>query len=665
VSIRERLAALDRIQKKRGFKFVASGVVLLVAVAVLVSYVVAMNAPGRKIEIPDLPPDVASPTGEKGGPATPEQIAQKNAFEASRQVFADIIRTRQDPTAFAVGVGVITALLLAVVWLGLGLTYLALGVALGLLYAGTASAEWMSRTLLLGWLGHVFRWLGATQGILLVGGLIALTAAFIGLMRVLQVAFNGPGPVFAIARNVLTEAVRLKISLVFLVLLILGLATLPLLMDAGSPLRYRVQGFLQYGTGISYWIIALLVVLLGVSSVTFEQRDRIIWQTMTKPVAAWQYLLGKWLGVVGVGAVLLAVCASGVFLFTEHLRGQRAVGEIAPYTTSSQGELSTDRLILETQVLTARVATRLDLNGIIDEAAFGEAMKQRIELERSSNPDFGTPADLARMDKDLRAQVTLAYRTIEPGENEIFRFTGLQEAKRLNRPLTFRFKVDSGSNAPDRIYKITFQFSGHDLFVQESALGQMQSITLLPTVVADDGSASVLVANGDMRSGLANSDSITFPPEGLELSYAASGFRSNFLRVVLVLWVKLAFMAMVAVCASTFLSFPVAALVVLGVFFTAETAPFLLQSLETYSAQDDHGKVIWYKVVVRGISLAVGYMFKIYGDLRPTKRLVEGELLPFGSVALALGVLGAVSAGLYALGVVTFRRRELAIYSGH
>src|SRR5262249_32782404 len=142
-----------------------------------------------------------------------------------------------------------------------------------------------------------------SAAIRLILGCTALTAAFTALVQALRLAFSGPHPVLAIARNMIAEAVRMKISLVFIIILIFALAALPGTLSQDTPLRYRVQAFLQYGTGGAYWIIAILILFFSAASVSFEQRDRQIWQTMTKPVAPWQYILGKWLGACGLSAV--------------------------------------------------------------------------------------------------------------------------------------------------------------------------------------------------------------------------------------------------------------------------------------------------------------------------------------------------------------------------
>ena len=57
-----------------------------------------------------------------------------------------------------------------------------------------------------------------------------------------------------------------------------------------------------------------------------------------------------------------------------------------------------------------------------------------------------------------------------------------------------------------------------------------------------------------------------FDADEFEIMWQASSFESNFARAMIVNWVKLAFLAMLGVVASTFLSFPVAMLLAFTVF---------------------------------------------------------------------------------------------------
>jgi len=161
-----------------------------------------------------------------------------------------------------------------------------------------------------------------------------------------------------------------------------------------------------------------------------------------------------------------------------------------------------------------------------------------------------------------------------------------------------------------------------------------------------------------------NAGTISIPADGFELTFRAGSYQANFLRVAFILWIKLAFLAMLAIAAATFLSFPVACLVAFAVFLVAEGTGFLSLSLEYYDAVNPGEKIVYYKVLVRAIGLAVAWMFKTYSELRPTGKLVDGRMMAWASMAWGTTVLACWSACLYGLAVLIFRRRELATYSG-
>ncbi len=653
------VAKLDRLQKARLFKIIASIVAIALGVGVTIFSVIEHRSipkpqwPESTTVAPEPAVKPQDGTNPEAKGLTPEQI-QTMDIAATRAAISNVLSAQADPTAASVTVSMLVGLSLVVIWLGLAITYLVL-----LILALTAGV-------IAGFAGYP----GFTR---LAWGSLALTAGFSTLLVALKALLSGSHPVIAIARNVVNEAVRMKIFLVFIVLLVLMLAILPEYLSDKTPLRYRVQTVLQFGTGLSFWIIALLVLLLTMSSICFEQRDKVIWQTMTKPVTHAQYLLGKWVGVVCMAGVLLLVCAGGVFMFTEFMRNQRAIGESRAFVAGDDIPISEDRLILETQILTARETRRAD-EIELDQEKFNRTVLAYIENERKTNPDFARlpdrPEDLdpRMVDKvaaDLREQLMTAYRTIEPGSNETYKFSGLQGVRELNRPLVLKYRVDAGSNRPDQFLKLTFAFSRSSPIVRDVVLGQDMSFNISPNVIDDDGAIYIQVVNGDVFSGAGNDVTLTFPKGGLEVSYPVASYRANFMRAVAVMWVKLAFLAMVAIFCSTFMSFPVACLVAMGVFFSAETTQFLFDSLETYSTEDQGGQTVVFKLVISWISYGVAYLFKLYSDLQPVQRLVDGELIPWSSVGLGTGSLALVSAVLYLASVYIFKRRELATYSGN
>jgi len=666
VNLREVMRRLDLVQRSRGFKIAATVVVVLAAGGLFLAYWLAATAPAEDglsrleqlraaealafEEMRREQQDQARTGG--GGPAV-EVEGPDSAIEEGRRALENVLRGRSDPTGVASGLAIGAGLAVAVIWMGLGLTYLGLALAAALIAYPLSRFE-------------------GTGGIaVLVAGAVALTASFTALMQAARAAMSPGNAVTAVARNVLAEAVRLRLSVVFIVLLIFGLSALPNLLDEGEALRYRVQSFLQYGTSGSYWIVALLTVFFSTATVAFEQRDKTIWQTVTKPVSAWQYILGKWLGIVTLNAVLLAVCGSGVFLFTEYLRSQPAQGERSAFVPVSEASMITsDRLILETQVLAARVTVRPQLPFRFDNPDFQRSAIEFIETQRMSDPQFArTPEEQVRVMRELYDTSIREQFTIEPGQARRFVFEGLERARAEGRPLALRLRVDVGINRPDEFHYVTLGFPEvGQLQVREVAPGFGQVLPpLTPSLIGSDGRLVVEVFNGDLQRGMLSPrpGTMSIPRQGgLEVSFEAGSYRANFARVVGVLWLKLAFIAMVGVCAATFLSFPVAAMVTLGTFLAAEGASFILSSIELYGTVDYRGETAWHKLITVSIATPIARAFEVYAELSPTQRLVDGQFLSWASVMIGTVVIGLWTVMLYVVGVLIFRRRELATYSG-
>lgn len=634
------------------FKIIASVVVVALAITSMVVYTVQRETIDIDVRVVDRAPD-QNPDQSPEAKAAAERA--KSALEANAKLYNDILARRTDLTGVAVGLTAVTALLLTVVWLGLGLTALGLGLVLALV----AVPLWYLGDRNIPGLGIQAR--GLSHFIL---GVVTLAMSFAVLMELLKIIFGGSYPVLAIARNVVHEAVRLKVSLVFIILLIFGLAALPGLLEASTPLRYRVQNFLSYGAGGTFWVIAILVLFLSVGSVAFEQRDRVIWQTMTKPVAPWQYLLGKWLGVVGVAAVLLSVSASGVFLFTEYLRDQTAIGEISPYIAKGGDVISGDREILESEVLAARRAVKPSVPNP-DASDLGNQVNERMKRLIASNPGTqDTPEERAEILRSLTEEYFTTYQSIGPAKSQTYNFYGLSRAKRLNQNLSLRYKVQVGGNDPREIYKIAFYFPNQsEPTIKDSPLNIPLVLEVKPSAIDEDGRLQVAIVNGVPEQGIANVNTVFFPPDGLEVFYSAGSYRMNFARVMVILWLKLAFLAMVAVTAATFLSFAVASMVSFGVFLIAEGAGFLWEALKYYDA-DDKGKIILFRVAVRAVAVPISWTFKFYSNMKPTENLVDGRLVAWSTVLGAAGILGVTTFLLYCIGVAIFRKRELATYSG-
>ena len=666
MKLAELFGKLNRFQQSLGFKIGASILVLLLAIGTLVFYSVK-NAKVAAAE-PALSlvetaggatPGAPAGTGADGRPINISSTDQAQA-EVRRQaelyikLFNDLRASRLSLATVTTAVISVACVLLVVIWLNVGLTYF------GLLLVGVLAA----------WPMIAFGSPSVRSfGIFAAGG-IALAAAFAALVQGLRFALSGSHPVFAIAKNVVNEAVRMKISLIFIIMLMIVLASLPGLLDPSTPLRYRVQTFLQYSTSGSYFIIAVLVLFLAAASICFEQRDKIIWQTVTKPVAAWQYVLGKWLGVSSLAAILLAVCGTGILLFTEYLRNQPAQGEVMAFVPASGSATSVteDRMVLEYQVLAGRVSERPQIPPAEDQAVSMDVNSRMKLAEKEYAEDqtrSTTRPDRAKIRLEVEKERLQQFLSIAPAETGTFEFVGLQKARELGKPITLRYKINAGGNLPTDLYRLTFIVRGADPVVREAHLATAIAMPLSAAAISPNGTLTLQISNGDFERRIANRESINFPPDGIELSFPVASFRDNFFRVMLVNWAKLAFLAMVAVMFSTFLAFPVASLTTFGVFICAEGAKFLTEALENFRVTDaDNKTVIWWAQIAEWVATPVAGLFRFYADLRPIESIVEGRLLEWSTVLNSGSLMFALTAVLFLTATAIFRSRELATYSG-
>ena len=652
--------AIDRVQRSTVFKIIASVVILIAAASVFTAFAinsaiassdelagfVEQGSAGATVggEVSSIPgaarPGGRSPASLTGDPTTD-------------QVLDQLLAGRSDLGGLAVGLSISAALALVIVWIGLGITFFVL-----------VLTAMIAQRVLVNQLGMEL--IGR-----LLFGVTILTIAFIALLRGARLLLSSADPTLAIASNVLQEAVRLRLSMVFIVILILGLSGLPMVLDEQTELRYRVQAFLQYAMGGSFWVIALLTLTFGVATVAFEQRDKVIWQTITKPVSPFRYIVGKWLGVTILAGILMAVCSAGTFLFVEYLRDQPASGEVIAFEATGSVPISTDRLILETQVLAARRGVGPERPFRADSDEFREAVESYIMQERIADETFAAdPRIRSRVEQDLFKNVNDAYFSIGPGQFRGYEFTGLASARDQGLPLVLTYRVDAAGNRPDVTYWVSFGLPDGSVVNREVGLGINHTITLSPNFITSDGSLQILMYNG--RAGMdqsgfiirPNPNSISIPPSEFEISYRDGHYGWNFARIAVVLWIKLAFLAAIAVWGASFLSFPVACLVAIGVFLMAESTGFMSEALGLYGIKDSDQNIQIHRVLSYGIAHAVNTTFSVYNDLRPTQRLVDGRVLSWGTLAGGLGTMALIAGAFLGLATVAMRRRELALYSG-
>ena len=184
-----------------------------------------------------------------------------------------------------------------------------------------------------------------------------------------------------------------------------------------------------------------MTLVLACATVAFEIRDRQIWQVMTKPVSRFRYLLGKWLGVVVLNAVILTIAGISTFLYIQYLR-------TTDVAQGMQGDL--DRLAVREEVLTAR-SSDFPVYEPIPQDLLNDLVSQSIEND-PLNDRYGEnlPDHIRRgIERRITRELDFTRRTVPPGRNgepgaRTFVFAGLQDAYGGSSPLTLRYRLMLG-----------------------------------------------------------------------------------------------------------------------------------------------------------------------------------------------------------------------------
>ncbi len=528
---------------------------------------------------------------------------------------------------------------------------------------------------------------------LLVLGAGGMGLAFMLGLLLLKAMFHVGHPILGVARTVLDEAIRQKIGLIFVVILVVLVPLLPLILH-DSRLEYRVSNFLRYSLFAAGMVLSLMTLLLCARSVSREVESKIAFTTLTKPITRWQYLLGKWVGVTGLNAVLLLVAGIGIYAFTVSL----AQGE-------AQDRL--DAAAVRDSVLTARVSIQPDE---VSEGQLMRSVNERLELLRLQEPDLYTTVDplsgqrrpipLQDLPQELaspiQAQVVSEWLAIPPRSSVVYRFSGLGDAASYGDFVQLRFKPEArGAAPPDRRLQLWFRANGRELpFIVEQGGQVMESpmprvaedkfalIRIPVDTISPDGTIDLEIFNSG-RGG-AEQGTIAFnPADGMEMLYSVGSFEGNLAKGMAVLWVRLMFLAMLGIASATFLGFPTACLLCGLVATAALGAGYLNESLDQYGAFASDDVSWWqtvlgvmsafvaklaegefwdaFKVIVRTIGELFTFIVPDLSKYNPTPLIADGKAVTWsllGGALLWVGVLWTGLLGLLATWI--FGRREIA-----
>lgn len=452
--------------------------------------------------------------------------------------------------------------------------------------------------------------------------------------------------IWAVATNTLKQALRMKIAVVFIILLIVLLPTMGVSMTGDGTLKGKLQTFASYGLSLTSLLLCLLTIVVSVYSLTSDIQQRQIYTVVTKPIRRFQLLFGKLLGVILLDVALLTLFSAIIYA-------------IIIYTPKFYRASQAEHAHANNEFFTARAGLTPPEVDVTKEVL---DTYKRLEKSGQLPPEVLTSKNAHKnYINALTKQIELSKRAVAVGHELVWEFNNVKPLD-PNQSLFIRFKYDVSVNPPD-LQVFGKWFVGDDRQVKYGAKVQTPIYTfdrkdLIRTFYEIEAPADAVAEDGYLAVGFFNvplNDTVViFPPkDGIEVLYKADTFTANFLRAVLLILFRLIFLACLGILASTFLSLPVAILLSLAIFFTGTISGFCLESFDFLS--EDLSSV--YSYTLRPIV----QLLPQFDKFNPTKFLVPARLLSWSLLAkVALSLICIKAALLWLAALLIFSYKEIA-----
>ncbi|MDA1275040.1 MAG: ABC transporter permease [Verrucomicrobia bacterium] len=450
--------------------------------------------------------------------------------------------------------------------------------------------------------------------------------------------------ILAIMLLTVRAALRYRLVLVLSAILLATVVILPLVIKDDGTARGFTQIILTYTLASISALLGFATLWLSCGTLARDVEEAQIQMVAVKPISRWEIWFGKWLGIVVINAVLVAVSSGAVF-FLMKARAQKLPED--------------QQAILRNEVMVARGGAREPIPNY-DEGV-RELLKRRIE--EATQPI----TDVEYMRTQIREQLKAREQVVPTDFRRQWEIDlGVARHFLKDKPLYLRVKFNVAEIAKASTYLGIFAVGDVNsamLYQTNLSLApdSFHEIEVPPNLVDERGILTVNFLNRNPTALLFTAE------EGLEVLYPESTFGVNFFRGITIIFFWLALLAALGLAASSFLSFPVAAFVSLAVLivaFSSGTLALVLEQGTVLEVNHETGyadKMAWidyvalpvFKVLLGIINMVLGFS--------PIDSLSTGRSITWGQLGLAFSQICLLMGGILAgIGITIFNRRELA-----
>ena len=505
--------------------------------------------------------------------------------------------------------------------------------------------------------------------------LVATVTCLVGSVAFLLLLWRNWVFVWAVARKIIIEALHRRIVLVLLVFFIVLMLSLPFMLKTEGSLKSQIQLVLLYSTVLAMVLLSLVAIFLSAASICSEIDRKHIQITDTKPIRRWQFLLGKWVGVV-------VLCTTVMFAMTT-VACALVLSLVRAPDTRRMARLEADKAMAEyhevlNEVLVARRTVRSfpppGLDRLIEE--------DMAVVERSPEGLPKKPREMQRLRKALRASALTKTLTAPPGGYVDFEFAGLNPDN--DNPLYVRFHGFSGISSTRLLgrwvvwrWQTVLDEEGRERRVPQAIISRQapefgwhsdvqREFIIQSSFLGSDGQEfRVVPEDGAMFLRYENLDdqaSVSFHGrKRVEIMQAEGSFVANYYRSLLIVLCHIALLAALGLMAGSIFSFPVATLTVVFFFVVGLVGPWFVSFTEDRGTATDTVMQEVVSMAWQGLAKGVLAVMPHFGTYSPLGDLTDGKMVAWKRVSYA-GAMMVYVKGLVALlvGMYFYTRRELA-----
>ncbi|MCH7633016.1 MAG: ABC transporter permease subunit [Planctomycetes bacterium] len=374
-------------------------------------------------------------------------------------------------------------------------------------------------------------------------------------------------PCWAVARQTVAESLRMRIAWVFLVLIGLIVFVLPFSITGDSSLTGAVQSFMSYAFSATSVLLGVLTLFMS-RSVSDELTHHQVFLVMTKPIPRWQYIAGKWLGIVMLNSVFLAGSGLTIYGMVHYIK-----------RTHPPLNQALDLKALHSEVLVARhaVKTKVPSFDVEADAEYERNIEEGVYDDRL---DFRPAVEKRRLLKKRESM----WRVVGPQNARLFEFENVLLDRTRQQSVYLRFKAEVSNYPPDEIFRSVwlcgnaFKNTPEYQINVRHVVGRYHTIPVPADAVAADNTLTVKFFNRNPYPGERQFRNVIHfrRSDEVELLFVVGSFEGNVLRLLTLMWCKLVFLAAVGVLMTTMFSFPVAALASFTVYALAGMSKFIM-----------------------------------------------------------------------------------------